>query len=87
MGPSLGFVPDFFFFVVEAVETIMVCSRLHHLRFFLGYDLSCKLSGKVVFLCFLVFLFLFSIRLELQVIRKGCMLIYGEEVIANKLES
>ena len=54
---------------------------------FSRYDLSCKLSGKVVFLCFLVFLFLFSIRLELQVIRKGCMLIYGEEVIANKLES
>ena len=55
MGPSLGFVTDVFF-VVEVfhegglgckAETIMVCSRLHHMRFF-RYDLSCKLSGKVV---------------------------------------
>ena len=50
---------------------------------FSRYDWSCKLSGKVVFLCFLAFFFLFSIRLELQVIRKGCMLIYGEEALKH----
>ena len=34
MGPSLGFVTDVFF-CRRGVETIMVCSRLHNMRFFL----------------------------------------------------
>ena len=56
--PSLRFVTDNCFFFcrrnVPWVETMMVCSRLHApYEIFPRYDLSCKLSVKVLFLCFL----------------------------------